>query len=77
MTTDVGSETGVGDGSVTSLPPGGVSVADTITGTGVASPSPTLPEHKIFLQSTAAQALAGAFVWAALFITCHQVSIVV
>lgn len=28
----------------------------------------------LFLQTTSAQALAGAFVWAALIITCHQVN---
>ncbi len=31
-------------------------------------------EHPgIFLQSTSAKAISGAFVWIALFITCHQV----
>ncbi len=33
-----------------------------------------LVEHPgIFLQSTSAKAISGAFVWIALFITCHQV----
>lgn len=40
--------------------------------------SSTLPpvnpqEPLLFLQTTAAQAIAGAFVWAALLITCHQI----
>lgn len=30
-------------------------------------------ENLLFLQTTAAQTIAGAFVWAALLITCHQV----
>ncbi|KAK8721175.1 hypothetical protein OTU49_012887 [Cherax quadricarinatus] len=30
-------------------------------------------ENLLFLQTTAAQAIAGAFVWAALLITCHQI----
>ncbi|XP_037803319.1 transmembrane protein 184B-like [Penaeus monodon] len=30
-------------------------------------------EPLLFLQTTAAQAIAGAFVWAALLITCHQI----
>ncbi|CAL8124165.1 unnamed protein product [Orchesella dallaii] len=29
--------------------------------------------HRMFLHSTLAQGVAGAFVWAALFITCHQI----
>ena len=35
--------------------------------------TPVLQEDLIFLQTTSAQAISGAFVWAALFITCHQV----
>ena len=30
--------------------------------------------HKIFLQTTAAQAIAGFFTFAALFLTCYQVN---
>ncbi len=30
---------------------------------------------KIFLQTTAAQAIAGLFAFAAILVTCHQVSI--
>ena len=37
---------------------------------------PPIPHHKIFLETSAAQAIAGAFVWAALIITCHQVSLI-
>ena len=34
-----------------------------------------LVEHPgIFLQSTSAKVIAGAFTWIALFITCHQVN---
>ncbi|KAK5855898.1 hypothetical protein PBY51_007532 [Eleginops maclovinus] len=30
-------------------------------------------EHQMFLNTTAAQALTGIFVWSALLITCHQI----
>ena len=36
-----------------------------------------LEGHQIFLNTTAAQALSGIFVWSALLMTCHQVSVVV
>lgn len=32
-------------------------------------------EDEIFLNTTLAQALSGIFVWSALLITCHQVSL--
>lgn len=32
-------------------------------------------DKSMFLQTTAAQGIAGIFVWAALFITCQQVNI--
>lgn len=38
--------------------------------------STTLPPHphdSIWLMSASAQGIAGVFVWAAVFITCHQV----
>lgn len=43
-------------------------------GAGVAGGGDTAatPIAKIFLETTGAQAIAGAFVWAALIITCHQ-----
>lgn len=31
------------------------------------------PSEPIFLQTTLAKAIAGTFVWAALFLTCQQV----
>lgn len=41
-------------------------------------PSPseniTLPGGKIFLQTAAAQGIAGFFAFAAIIVTCHQVS---
>lgn len=33
----------------------------------------TIVAHDIFLNTTAAQALSGIFVWSALLLTCHQV----
>lgn len=33
--------------------------------------------NPIFLQTTAAQAIAGLFVWTAVFVTCQQVNIVI
>lgn len=35
-----------------------------------------LPTDSAWLRSAAAQGIAGAFVWAAIFITCHQVFII-
>lgn len=35
----------------------------------------TILENEIFLNTTLAQALSGIFVWSALLITCHQVSL--
>lgn len=32
------------------------------------------PSETIFLQTTLAKGVAGAFVWAALFLTCQQVN---
>ncbi|XP_071521271.1 transmembrane protein 184B isoform X2 [Panulirus ornatus] len=49
---------------------------DTSTLTPLASsegPSIEQNENLLFLQTTAAQTIAGAFVWAALLITCHQI----
>jgi hypothetical protein len=37
------------------------------------TPVPTSDGKDLFLHSPLAQALAGAFVWVALFITCHQI----
>lgn len=31
------------------------------------------PSNPIFLQTTAAQVIAGLFVWTAVFVTCQQV----
>lgn len=33
--------------------------------------------NPIFLQTTAAQAIAGLFVWTAVFVTCQQVKILI
>ena len=33
----------------------------------------SLPDTHLFLHSTLAQGVAGAFVWASLIITCHQI----
>lgn len=52
--------------ATTSMPP--------LTSPGTMSPSDTPVNDVPFVQTTAAQAIAGAFVWAALLITCHQVS---
>lgn len=47
-------------------------VQGNITSSGMVGPNTTeIPP--IFLQTTAAQAISGAFVWAALVITCHQI----
>lgn len=54
--------TGTTQPYTTSLPP----ITSPVTPLG-----PT--ENLLFLQTTAAQAIAGAFVWAALLITCHQI----
>lgn len=32
-----------------------------------------MPSNPIFLQTTAAQVIAGLFVWTAVFVTCQQV----
>ena len=37
----------------------------------------TIVAHDIFLNTTAAQALSGIFVWSALLLTCHQVGYVI
>lgn len=42
--------------------------------TVIISKNGTPEEDQIFLNTTAAQALSGIFVWSALLITCHQVS---
>ena len=41
----------------------------------ITSENGTIIQHEIFLNTTAAQALSGIFVWSALLITCHQVSL--
>lgn len=46
----------------------GASSGGMVSSTGLPILTPS-----IFLQTTAAQAIAGAFVWAALLITCHQI----
>ena len=33
-----------------------------------------IPTNSAWLRSASAQGIAGAFVWAAIFITCHQVT---
>ncbi|MCL4124388.1 UNVERIFIED_CONTAM: hypothetical protein GTU68_063202, partial [Idotea baltica] len=66
------SDGGLGSG----VPVLGSTDTPSVTGTtsGVeASTILSLQENVIFLQTTSAQAIAGAFVWAALFITCHQI----
>ena len=46
-------------------------VSTTTTGPAIL---PTTPTHApIFLETKAAQGIAGAFVWVALFLTCQQV----
>lgn len=35
----------------------------------------SVPTDQMFLNTVAAQALSGIFVWSALLITCHQVSL--
>lgn len=37
----------------------------------------TIVAHDIFLNTTAAQALSGIFVWSALLLTCHQVGYII
>ena len=38
------------------------------------SPQPVIDQGTVFLQTAAAQGIAGAFSFAAMFITCHQVN---
>lgn len=74
--------TGSGDADstpeATTLPSTMIDATTTTTLPALTSPgtmSPTnLPIDDLpFVQTTAAQAIAGAFVWAALLITCHQI----
>ena len=52
------------------------STLETATATDMASTTAgmTLPTNPAWLRSAYAQGIAGAFVWAAIIITCHQVS---
>ena len=48
--------------------------SETVPTTAVGDISPTSAEAApIFLETKAAQGIAGAFVWVALFVTCQQV----
>jgi len=52
----------------------GLIYSETVATTAVGDISPTSAEATpIFLETKAAQGIAGAFVWVALFITCQQV----
>lgn len=58
-----------------SVSSGGSSVANAMASLPkIADNITALVEHPgIFLQTTSAKAISGAFVWMALFIACHQV----
>ncbi|KAB7497950.1 Transmembrane protein [Armadillidium nasatum] len=73
MSSDGGSEHGVGDTTITSVLEGLDGVTSTIGTSAGLTTSPVVIEDPIFLQTTTAQAVAGVFVWAALIITCHQI----
>lgn len=73
MSSDGGSEHGVGDTTITSVLEGLDGITSTIGTSAGLTTSPVVIEDPIFLQTTTAQAVAGVFVWAALIITCHQV----
>ena len=47
--------------------------AGTFTTTTIGDIPPTAKAAPIFLETKAAQGIAGAFVWVALFVTCQQV----
>ncbi|XP_054154179.1 transmembrane protein 184B-like [Oppia nitens] len=55
--------------------PSGHSVMDTMTGglPKLANITQLVGHPGIFLQSTSAKAISGAFIWIALFISCHQI----
>ena len=44
-----------------------------ISSTTASNLNGTQIRHLMFLETTAAQGIAGAFVWMALILTCHQV----
>ncbi|KAF5305638.1 hypothetical protein FQR65_LT07719 [Abscondita terminalis] len=48
-------------------------ISNATTSDGVAPVHTTAPSEPIFLQTTLAKAIAGTFVWAALFLTCQQI----
>lgn len=54
-----------------------VTISATVsTTTETAHLLPRALAEPVFLQTKAAQGIAGVFVWAALFITCQQVSVI-
>ena len=75
-----GSDGSEGDVSTVSGSPSlSSSIATTalVTGVPIITGQPLGPDKEIFLRTAAAQSIAGVFSWAALLITCHQVSIMI